>query len=162
MISLLDQPQPLQVVLKAGIRVQTGNALFKTFFPDIGPTYKPLRQLLKQVAIQHKYMVLADRLSKDIDIGQEGGRVLNHRIGNMRGKAKSVVSSLVGTSYGIEALGSVAVCKELVKSLLDEGSYSYPRTQSGSIVDTKPYYHPCIITGIRRFFFVGSHGSLAQ
>ncbi|KAF8986201.1 hypothetical protein BDQ17DRAFT_1335651 [Cyathus striatus] len=162
MISLLDQPQPFQDALKAAINIQTGDALFKTFFPDVGPTYRNFRKLLKGIAKQLNYPVLAERLGKDVSIGQEGGRVLNHHIGNMRGKSKAAVSSTVGAYYGIEALGTVAEQKELVMKILDDGDYVYPRTALGKLIDTKPYYHPCLISGIQKFFFLGSCGTYAQ
>ncbi|KAF9000767.1 hypothetical protein BDQ17DRAFT_1494698 [Cyathus striatus] len=76
---------------------------------------------------------LAYRLRTNFNIGNEGAKVLQHRLEILHTKSKHVVSSIVGPYYGIDAKRTVDERRSHILALINDGDYVYPRTPHAKI-----------------------------
>ena len=76
-ISLKDQPAPLNKTLSRAIREAIGDMLFGSAFPSIDENYKHHRKLLRGCARELKFDRLAERFSRDVDFGVAMSRLVN-------------------------------------------------------------------------------------
>jgi hypothetical protein len=161
-LSIREQPPAMQRMIRASVSFVTGNCLFDSTYPSAEKeefeTYH--REVFIECAKELKYFEIVKRIRKDDELVKLCAHVINARISNLRTQCKKVTDGKVEGFYQLIA-GEEAIKR--VKVLTDENQdYLYPLKPNGDVDTKRPFFHPCIISSIKEFFFSGSRGTLAQ
>ncbi|KIM35376.1 hypothetical protein M413DRAFT_14555 [Hebeloma cylindrosporum] len=161
-LSIREQPLPMRKMIRAAVNHISGSILFDSAYPVAEKvqfeTYH--RDVFVKCAKRLKYYAIVKRIQRDDELVKLCARVINARISNLRTRCKKVTDGKVEGFYQLLA-GEEA--SKRVKSLTDENQdYIYPINSNGVVNTKRPFFHPCIISSIKEFFFTGSHGTLAQ
>ncbi|KAF8231517.1 hypothetical protein L208DRAFT_1378067 [Tricholoma matsutake] len=135
-ISIKNQSSSLQSVIKAAIREVMGDALFKTSYPSAVTIVDHLCNLLKQSAKDLNLCTLHNRFKQDC-------------------KFAEVVSCVVHYSYLIQP----PLPKVPYSWLFIFQTFAVAASESGLLLKTKPFQHPCMISTLKEFAFVTLRGA---
>ncbi|KAF8812009.1 hypothetical protein BYT27DRAFT_7088331 [Phlegmacium glaucopus] len=157
-ISIREQPLPMRRMIRAAFTLVTGNSLFNSAYPSAEKvefeTYH--HDVFIKCAKRLKYFKIVKRIQHDDELV----KFINAHISNLRMQCKKATDGKIEGFYQL-LTGEEAI--KCVKALTDKNQdYIYPVNPNGTVDTKQPFFHPCIISSIKEFFFMGSHGTLAQ